>query len=98
MIDFGQLLYSGYEYGRLKLDLYGQRATPDEGHVVTTVTLVGKKVSVTYLLDDEALDEMGLWLDVEKRVQYDEARREANAERIAYDMLAAKYDHQWRSF
>jgi hypothetical protein len=94
-MSIGTLLYSGYQYGSRKLDLYGRRATEDEGYVVTDVMRAGTKLNVTYLLDDEALDEMGRWLDVEKRVQYDEARREAKAERVAYDQLAAKYDHQW---
>jgi hypothetical protein len=92
-----QLLYSGYEYGYLKLDLYGYQATEDEGYVVTTATLPGSRIPLDYLLTKEVLDEMGWWLDDElpriNRAEYIEAK----AERVFYDRLMAMHDHQWRS-
>ncbi|MGZ3351743.1 MAG: hypothetical protein ACXU89_22680 [Xanthobacteraceae bacterium] len=94
--NLGQLLYSGYQYGRLKLDLYGLRATEDEGHIVINVTLAGNKVNATYLVDDEALDEMAQWLDDEIPRINREEYLEAKAERIAYDRLMSMYDHQRR--
>jgi hypothetical protein len=96
-IETAQLLYSGYPYGaKIKLDLYGLKANEDHGHIVVTATLVGSRMPLSYLLNDDTLDGMGEWLDRESSRTYRISRVEARAERIAHEREMSRLDHQWR--
>lgn len=96
--EYGQLLYTGYQYGRAVLDLYGVKPTEDHGHIVVTATRTGTKLSLAYILDDDILDDLGTWLDEQRSQTYHTSRFEARAERRAYDRQMAESDHLWRSF
>jgi hypothetical protein len=96
-IDSVKLLYSGYEYSKnIKLDLYGLPATDDEGHLVVTATLVGSKMGLSYILNDDVLDEMGQWLDEQTSRTVRVDRFKARAQRFSHECEMSRIDHQWR--
>jgi hypothetical protein len=96
-IDSVTLLYSGYEYSKnVKLDLYGLPATDDAGHLVVTATLVGSRMGLSYLLNDDVLDEMGQWLDEQTSRTGRVDRFKARAQRFAHESEMSRFDFQLR--
>jgi hypothetical protein len=97
-IESMKLLHSGYPYGPgINLDLYGLPANEDRGHIVVTATLVGSATSLAYILNDDTLDLMGVWLDRKASEAYRMSRVEARAERFDHEREMSRLDHQWRS-
>jgi hypothetical protein len=92
-----KLLYAGYDHYGAKLDLYGLRASEDEGYVVTDVMRAGTSLNLTYLFSDKCLDEMGFWMDAGLHEEYLLSIQEAKADIALRDRQMAQFDHQWRS-
>lgn len=60
----GELLFAGFQMtDTLQVDLYGERPTSDEGHVVQSVTVAGHNVDISELLSARQLGKMDEWLD-----------------------------------
>lgn len=95
--DFGTLLYTGYQYGHSRLDLYGLKANEDHGFMVTAAKRSGTTLDVTYFLNEDVLECMGEWLDEQHSQAYRTGRIEARVERAAHDRQMAESDHLWRS-
>jgi hypothetical protein len=60
----GVLLFAGFQMtDTLQVDLYGERPTHDEGHVVQGVTVAGHGIDISELISGRQLDKLGEWLD-----------------------------------
>lgn len=92
-----KLLYTGYNYGDRKLDIYGLPPTEDDSCIIDSVTLAGTRVDVMYLLDEEALRTMQFWLDAGLHAEWIAERDQARVDRAIHDREMALTDHQWRS-
>lgn len=73
-----QLLYSGYTYREIELDLYGWRDS--DGVEVCDVALVGDKRSLVELVPREALMAMTEFVERQDAAARREAKNEGRAE------------------